>query len=386
MIHSVLLVIGVLLALIWWQAVLETAVGMKRTPLLTSPEWDKLPRPGPRVSILVPARNEERRLEEALTSLLKLDYSNYQIIAVNDRSVDATGAIMDRAAASSPDRMKVVHVTELPPSWLGKPHALAQAAKLANGEWLLLTDADVVFRPDALRRSMAYVQTSQPDHVFTLPNMEMKTAGEAMVKSYIMSMSIFIRPWRANDPRSMVYGGVGAFNLVRRSALQKIGGFEALRMEVVEDLKLGKLIKRAGLKQHMVRAPDMLSIHWASGIRGVVNNMTKNGFAILGYRVWLACLAALALAGVSLGPLIGTVLAPGSARIGFALALFAIFSSYAGLRLWMRIPLYNFFFYPASALIAVYIIFRSAWFAVRDGGITWRGTLYPLEELRKGLV
>ena len=205
MIHSVLLVAGIVLAIIWWQAVIETAVGMRRTPLLTSPLWDKHPQPEPRVSILVPARNEEEKVEQALASLMKLDYADYEVIAVNDRSTDATGAIMDRVASGSGGKLKVLHVTGLPPNWLGKPHALAQAAGMASGEWLLLTDADVVFRSDALRRAMAYVEAARPDHVFMVPTMEMKSAGEAMMHSQFMTMSIFIRPWRANDPRSRVY-------------------------------------------------------------------------------------------------------------------------------------------------------------------------------------
>ncbi|MGH9678291.1 MAG: glycosyltransferase, partial [Candidatus Acidiferrum sp.] len=248
-------VVGALLALIWAQRLIEAAFGMRTLADITKPEWAAFPPQmrAPRLSIIVPALNEEQHIEEAITSLLNLDYPDYEVIAVNDRSTDRTGEIMERLAASAVGKLRVLHVRELPPGWLGKPHAMWLAAQQAGGQWFLFTDADVKFRPDALRRAVHYAESSVTDHLAVIPTMEMKTAGERMMIAYIQCMSLFatFRFWKAPDPKSSEYVGVGAFNLIRRSVYEKLGSFAALRMEVVEDLKLGKLVKQHGFAQRV---------------------------------------------------------------------------------------------------------------------------------------
>ncbi|HEY6182602.1 MAG TPA: glycosyltransferase family A protein, partial [Terriglobales bacterium] len=135
----------------WFSRIVDAALGMSKVADISRPEWNQKPatkKGDPRVSIIVPARNESTDIEAALTRLLGLDYNNYEIIAVNDRSTDDTGAIMDRVAASpaARARLKVIHIKELPLRWLGKTHAMWSAAKQATGEWLLFTDADVMFK------------------------------------------------------------------------------------------------------------------------------------------------------------------------------------------------------------------------------------------------
>src|ERR1700732_4713589 len=154
---------GAILALVWFSRLLDAALGMPKIADISRPEWDRKPAPPggkPRVSIIVPARNEEEHIGPALATLLKLDYDNYEVIAVNDRSTDRTGEVMD-GIASTPQaggRLKVIHVAELPPGWLGKVHAMWTAAHRASGDWLLFTDADVLFRSDVLRRALAYAE------------------------------------------------------------------------------------------------------------------------------------------------------------------------------------------------------------------------------------
>src|SRR5437667_7423197 len=153
-------VAGSILALAWLSRLVSAALGMPKIPDISRPEWDRNPvSPGtPRVSIIVPACNEEEAIEQTLTRLLDIDYDNYEIIAVNDRSTDRTGEIMDRIAgnANTRWRLKVIHVAVLPTGWLGKTHAMWTAAQHASGEWLLFTDADVLFKPDALPRALVY--------------------------------------------------------------------------------------------------------------------------------------------------------------------------------------------------------------------------------------
>src|SRR5205085_3710499 len=148
---------GTILGLAWFSRIVDAAFGMRQVSDISDPEWDRAPQDTPRVSIVVPACNEEADIEEALTSLLALDYANYEVIAVDDRSTDRTGEIMDRVASRPATRglLRVIHVRDLPPGWLGKTHAMWTAGQQATGDWLLFTDADVVFKPDSIRRALA---------------------------------------------------------------------------------------------------------------------------------------------------------------------------------------------------------------------------------------
>src|SRR5438270_10670146 len=162
---------------------------MRKVADITRPEWDQPPAnldAAPRVTVVVPARNEAECIEQCLTSLLAQDYPKYQIIAVDDRSLDSTGAIMDRLAATQDARqaLSIIHVTELPPGWLGKTHAMWKAAQQGSGDWILFTDGDIIFRQDCLRRAVNYVTKCTADHLVIYPTIIMKTWGERMVLGF----------------------------------------------------------------------------------------------------------------------------------------------------------------------------------------------------------
>src|SRR5262249_5567904 len=151
---------------------------------------------GNRVAIIVPARNEEDSVEQALRRVLVLDYDNYEVIAINDRSTDHTGEIMECVAAELHRHLKVVHISTLPPGWMGKAHAMWTAAQQTDADWLLFTDADVMFHPDCLRRAMSYAEAKQPDHVVLLPHVIMKRVGEKMMIGFFQLLFVFgHRPW-----------------------------------------------------------------------------------------------------------------------------------------------------------------------------------------------
>src|ERR1700686_5330113 len=232
---------GTILALAWVSRIVDAALGMPSVADVSRPEWDRnpvLPAGNPRVSIIVPARNEEETIAQALETLLGLDYDNYEVIAVNDRSTDSTGEIMERmernphpstgsgsAFSQKTGEMghqnfrsfRVVHHAELPAGWLGKTHAMWTAANVATGDWLLFTDADVLFKPDSVRRALAYAESVPADHVVLFPRMIMKRPGEYMMIAFFQTMFMFgHRPWEVADPSTDDHMGVGAFNLVRR--------------------------------------------------------------------------------------------------------------------------------------------------------------------------
>jgi glycosyltransferase involved in cell wall biosynthesis len=415
---------GGILALAWFSRIVEAAFGMPRIADIARPEWDRTPATPngePQVSIIVPARNEEEHIRETLVQLLGLDYSNYEIIAVNDRSTDRTGQIMDEVAASESPcgagvlarvpappapqtdadqhalsavegsvhtaRLKVIHISELPAGWLGKTHAMWTAGQQASGDWLLFTDADVRFKPDSVRRAMAYAEAERADHVVLFPRMIMKRPGERMMIAFFQALFVFgHRPWKVADPKARDHMGVGAFNLVRRSVYDAVGTYRALRMEVLDDMKLGKVVKNAGFAQRNVFGEDLISLRWAKGAFGIVNNLTKNFFAVLSFQ-WprtVVCIAGLGF--LNLGPFLGVWMAHGWARVPYAVALASLFLIYYGMSARSAVPAYYFFLHPVSTSLFMYTLLRSMVHTFSNDGIVWRGTKYPLEELRKGLV
>ncbi len=383
---------GTILALAWFSRIVDAALGMPSVADVSRPDWDRnpvSPSGNPRVSIIVPARNEEETIEQALTSLLALDYDNYEVIAVNDRSTDRTGEIMQRVGKNSVSAptLSVIHHDELPPGWLGKTHAMWTAANRATGDWLLFTDADVVFKPDSLRRALAYAESEPADHVVLFPRMIMKRPGEYMMIAFFQTMFMFgHRPWKVADPSTDDHMGVGAFNLVRRWVYDAVGTYQALRMEVLDDMKLGKVVKRAGFAQRNVFGGDLISIRWAHGAMGIVNNLTKNFFAVLSFQWWRTVLSAFGLAFLNFGPFLGIFLAHGWARLPYAVALGSIFLIYIGMSLRSSVPPYYFLLHPVSTTLFIYTLLRSMFLTLWNDGIIWRGTKYPLDELRKGMV
>jgi glycosyltransferase involved in cell wall biosynthesis len=381
---------GVTLALAWFSRILQAAIGMPGVADIARPEWDRKPTPEgePRVSIIVPARNEEQDIRATLNSLLALDYSNYEIIAVNDRSTDRTGQIMDEVLASAdPSKLRVIHVEELPPGWMGKTHAMWTAGKEATGDWLLFTDADVLFKPDSLRRAVAYADAERADHVVLFPRMIMKHPGERMMIAFFQALFVFgHRPWKVADPNAKDHMGVGAFNMVRRPVYDAIGTYQALRMEVIDDMKLGKVIKNAGFAQRNVFGEDLISLHWVRGTFGIVENLTKNFFALLSFQ-WPRTVASIvALAFLNLGPFIGIFMAHGWARLPYAIALASLFGIYYGMSRLSDVAPYYVLLHPVSTCLVTYTVARSMVLTMRQGGVVWRGTKYPLDELRRGMV
>jgi len=387
--------LGVFLGTVWVSRLLAVARNMDKIAEITRPEYDVSPVDAsgrvPRISIVVPARNEAEHIETALLSLLQLDYPDYEVIAVDDRSEDATGPILDRIKTlwleqeEAPHHfLKVLHVSELPPGWLGKTYAMWQAGKQATGDWLLFTDADVVFRPDALRRAVVYAERERADHVVLFPTMVMKSPGERMMMAFFQSQFVFAhRPWRVADPKSRDAIGVGAFNLIRREAYERLGTYQRLRMAVLDDMKLGEVVKRDGFRQRIVFGRDLLQLRWVFGAMGMVRNLTKNFFAILHYSAGFAVLAILGILFVNLGPFLGVWLATGPALLGFLVALGSVALIYVGMSCHSEIsPLYV-LLHPFGTILFCHAIVRSVVLTLARGGVIWRGTWYSLVELRK---
>ncbi len=341
----------------------------------------------PDLTVVVPACNEEKSIELTLRTLLASTGLRLEIVAVDDRSTDRTGALMDRIAEEaagklSNHRLRVLHIAELPHGWLGKPHALATAAHTASAEWILFTDGDVRFAPDALALALRYARAERADHVVLMPDWLMGSPGEAAMHGAIHALSAWtLRLWRVADPKARDFLGVGAFNLVRRSAYEELGGFSALRMEVLEDLRFGWRLKRAGYRQRVALGPGLAAVRWADSAWGVVLNLEKNLFALYRYKTPLALMAALGLLAQIVWPMLA-IAAGGWARVAGVVTYGAISALYFASRKVTRVPPAYVLVFPLAAGLFLFAVLRSMVLALARGGVVWRGTLYSLKELR----
>jgi len=338
----------------------------------------------PKVSVVVPARGEAERIEEALRSLARLDYPDFEVIAVDDRSTDGTGDIMDRVAAEE-HRVEVLHVTSLPEGWLGKCHAMHVGARRATGEILLFTDGDVVFAPDILRSAVRYLTAKRLDHMALMPGMIPGGYWEDAFKIYFAMVFLWVlKAWAVDSPSKDLYVGIGAFNLVRRPAYEGFGGHEALRLEVADDLMLGKRIKQAGYRQEALFATSHLRLRWLEGVRGIVRGLEKNGFAAIGYSLpflffvtaFIVCLYAV--------PYLGILFIRDAQVTGYVATVLLMHGTYGYFASFHRNGWFTSPALPVAAFLYLFTLWRSAVLTLRRKGVVWRDTFYPLEVLKRG--
>jgi len=372
-------------ALAWLALTIDAGIGVLKIPLLrgTASFADV---ECPIVSILFAARDEEEKLPGALATFLALDYPQYEVVAANDRSTDATAAILESAARKDV-RLKVVEISSLPAGWLGKPYALQQAYEKSVGDWLVLTDADVHFAPEVLRNAIALAERNKWDHMPLLADAKMYTFGEKVVMTFFgFAFVLATRPWNVSNPHSRAYIGVGAFQLIRRSTYEKMGTHRRLAMEVLDDVKVGKLVKETGGRSGVARAGAAVSVHWHSGVRNIIRGTEKNFFAATGYRAWMAAAQLSSILLMWIFPWLALPFVHGWARLfaGVAIALPVI--AQAGAAREFRVSIFYALTQPVGALIFCWMLLRSTIITLRSGGITWRGTFYAMEELKHGIV
>lgn len=342
----------------------------------------------PRLSVVVPACNEAATLERAAATLLQQDYPDLQLVLVDDRSSDDTGAIVDRLAASDA-RVRPLHITELPDGWLGKVHALHRGLEAADGELVLFTDADVRFSPTALRRAVAYAEERALDHLCLIPDLSSRSfVVNLCIATALRAIAASQKPWRVEDPARKEAIGSGAFNLVRRKAFVATEGFEWLRLEVADDLGVGHLMKRAGARVGLAAASDDVTVPWYETLGQVFRGMEKNAFAqIARYSVVRGLVLSALFVFVALSPFV-TLLplgVPGLWLVG-AGALLAnvgnawLFRSFSGFS-----PLPTLLSAPFGDLLLAAMVVRGTLLGALRGGLLWRDTVYPTALLKTGM-
>ena len=338
----------------------------------------------PQISLLFAARDEEEKMPGALATLIEIDYPNLEMIAVDDRSSDATGKILDEFATTHP-RLHAVHITELPERWLGKPHALQRGFEESSGEWLLFTDADVRFRTDTLRRAISLARARQLDHLTLMGDVEMVGFWEkTLVPFFGLAFQLAADPAGVSNPRSKSYMGVGAFQLVRRTAYEASGTHKRLALEVVDDMKLGKILKQSGFRSAAAIAQDYVTVRWHAGFHNLVRGVTKNFFAAASYRLSTVVVQLLGVFCVDILPWIALPFVHGWVLALAAVSAFCGLVFHAGVASVMRVSPFYALTHPLGATIFSYMLLRSTVVTLWRGGVTWRETFYPLEMLRRG--
>lgn len=386
-----LLVLGWLLALAWLWLAVSALRGMPTLPDLAHldlPPASTSNSSTPGLTVIVPACNEEASIEATLCSLLVSQGPRLQILAVNDRSTDRTGEVMEQVAAlarssTSPHTLRILHIETLPEGWLGKPHAMATAAAQAQADWILFTDGDVIFASDALARALHFAQTDRADHLVLVPTLIVHSIAERVMQAAMQVLAQWsIRLWKVADPRARDFIGVGGFNLIRRETYLSVGGFESLRMEVLDDLRMGWKVKRAGFRQRVAIGPNLVRIRWIAGALSVIRLIEKNGFATYRFRPAFHLLASLGLITQAVLPIAVFFGGPWAVAAGAVIALSIALTYWANRRLTLTPPWAALFFCPCTAVVG-YAFLRSMVLAVARGGIRWRGTFYPLAVLRQ---
>jgi glycosyltransferase involved in cell wall biosynthesis len=332
---------------------------------------------------VVAARNEQARVEATVRRLLAQTDVEVELIVVNDRSTDRSGEILQQLAKED-SRLKLIEITALPDGWLGKCHACHMGAKSAVGEWILFTDADCWLAPDVLIRALRLAEREGVEHVTLTSGIAAANPGlRACHLMFLLSISNWFSGVNRDRPKSHL--GIGAFNLVRASAYRECGGYEALRLTVIDDVKLGLLLRRAGKRTRAFLGADDVEAYWGESIGGIVKIMEKNYFAALEFNVLLAfsicAFLTTLLCIVALGIISGT-----PAGIGAALSPLCLIAPTAILA--RRIG-----WSPRAALGAPFVIpvficalLNSTFTTLRQRGIRWRETFYSIETLRAGGV
>ncbi|MBF0412871.1 MAG: glycosyltransferase [Desulfamplus sp.] len=341
----------------------------------------------PKLSIVIAACNEELTIKDAVNTISQQSYPDIEIIVVNDRSKDNTGKIIDELSTID-SRIKAVHVESLPSGWLGKVHALHKGVSIATGEWILFTDADVHFQVTALQRAVDYSIERNLDHLAIVPKILNPNKNFWLDVTLITSLTTFIqivKPSSIENIGSSAYAGSGGFNLVRRSAFDKTLGFEWLKMEVIDDVGLGLMLKRQGCSTSLLISNRDISVVWYHTLNEMIKGLEKNSFlgSTQGKLSKLLALLFFLLLYIS-APILAFLLGAGYAKITGVIALlfFAISAIYTANRL--KLNVFHLMLRPIGLLILSVILCRSAFKNLKQGGIYWRGTFYSMKELLNG--
>jgi glycosyltransferase involved in cell wall biosynthesis len=373
-IYAILIAISWITVTIWLLVNSRKITYLKDVPSTSNIE--------PSVAVIVAVRNEEAEVEQALTSVCQLDYTNCKIIVINDRSNDSTPQILQRIAKANP-RITVITIMDLPKGWLGKNHALYQGYKASSEEWLLFTDADILYNKQALKKAINYALTHHLDHLTALPEITSPSSlFKSVMSTFAIMLEIRLRPWNAINPSSNAFIGVGAFNLVKRSAYEKAGTHQSISLRPDDDLKLGENIKKAQLRQDVVYGDNEISLAWYNSLAEFIKGLMKNTFSVANYNLLTAVGMAISTLIVFVVP-IPLLLLTSQTTALLAAAILVTQIILMTYKRGIQGKWWHALLIPFAGLVLTYIIIKSALKTLKQGGIYWRDSFYPLKELKQ---
>ena len=364
---------------LFWLALLIQGIEQAKQPPFLPEDQD--PVSIPKVSILVPARNESRILSHTLESILNLDYPDFEVLVIDDHSEDNTFGIASGFAARDP-RVRVIKSAELPPGWRGKAWALHHAALLAQGTWLLFTDADVSNHPKTLRCALALAQREKLDMLSVIPHMECPNFWDRIMLPSFAAILNIVRPvHKSNDPSSPVALAPGGFLLIKAMIFKYVGGYEQIHLALAEDLKLAELFKRSGYRIRTVFCRSKwVRTRMYESFRGIWEGLSRHAFEGAGFNP--VRIVAAAIAGNLCIVVPWITLAIGLTLHHWTLALLSVFPvlfmmiMQTFLNYKWEVPLYYFFSFPLATIIYSFIMMNSMWSHYFRGGVLWKGRRY----------
>lgn len=347
---------------------------------------------GPFVSIIVPARNEEKNIRACVEALLNQDYPNFEVIVIDDRSTDQTAVILEEMAKNN-SHLKILQGSELPSGWAGKPFALHQAANIAQGQWLLFIDADTFLDKNALAASMERARQTQADLYTVMTEQITGSFWEKAVMPLVMTaLSVGFSPKRVNDPKTRDAIANGQYILINRLVYDAVGGHERLRNLIVEDKALAEQVKWNGYRLVVADGRGMARTRMYTSLPQMWEGWTKNiylglsdrpGLLLLG--VFGAFLASMAAIFLPIWPMLGifwmaqadTPSWVGLVIISQALIIWVLILFFrARVAAQMGIPKWYALTTPLGAGVFAAMMFTSAWKVLSGKGVTWKGRLY----------
>jgi chlorobactene glucosyltransferase len=370
------LLLSIVLAM-WVLSLAWTLLNVLLVPRLSG---GRAPGRFPRVSVIIPARDEERTIGRTVSAMLAQTYPELEVIVVNDRSADSTGAILSGLAHP---RLHVLEGEEPLPGWLGKPWALHQGSKGATGELLLFVDADVLYEPDAIRAAVAHMQQRPMALLSLFPRVVMRGFWEHVVMpSLAVAAFTFLPVWLTNHTRLRLLAvGGGPGNLVIRDDYVACGGHAALKDAVVDDIALARLMRQRGLRTEFVRADEHVSVRMYEGLREIVEGFTKNAFAAFNYSYIVGAGAALLAPVFHVLPFVVALTGNPIALTTVALIAIARVILFRSLRYNLVNAVLG---HPLMIATWFWILLRSMWLTGVRRKLLWRGRTYDAGGTRFG--
>lgn len=340
----------------------------------------------PFISVLVPARNEETKIKGCLNSILCQNYPRYEVIVLDDNSTDNTGNIIKKIKTDN-QKLQVLQGNEIPEGWIGKQYACFQLSQEAKGDWLLFTDADTIHRKDALRRAVTIALNRKADLLSLIPYQIMKTFFEKLIIPIFHFTTLTFLPFyfleNSYNPKFTI--GIGQFMLFKRKAFEKIGGYESIKNNMVDDVWIARKIKEYKLRLIVADGKKILDCRMYESFRDIWEGFSKNIYSGLGYNIFLAFIIILLYLILFIFPfifLIYTVVLKGFYDINMALICSQVVLNYLmrfSLNLKFRLNIISDLLHPVGILMIVLIAFNSVRIAVFGQGPVWKGRTYSFK-------